>query len=462
MQALRIELGTGITGHVAETGRSVLLAERVRLRVRAPDPGHRRRGRVGDRRAASPTAARVTGVVFLSKLGVGQFDENDLRAAGGARRLRGRVARERAALREPAAGGRSREGLARVRRRHLRRELAGADRRRDREGDGSAARVRGRVALARGSAIGDFSVPCLLGLPGHAARRARCATRGCLVWRRRRSWRCRPRRAAWTRAELGELFRRPEMAELGPVAVAPLPSGHGVRGWLMVGRPMSGERGLTDERLRLLEGLSYRAAMALQKARLARHREQSLHVAERAARVRPRTCPSRGRRRRGAHRAPGGGDARGTGGVALAPGRSRRGCRGRCRVGRRRGASRARAGEPRFAAEVAQPFSERPEPFVLQPEQYADDPGADGARPRGRRRRSSFHARPRSDGLPGRRRRRGRDVRRASAEDARRPGRPGRRSRSRAAASAAAARRRRRTGRGSAAGPRPARGRRGA
>ena len=47
-----------------------------------------------------------------------------------------------------------------------------------------------------------------------------------------------------------------------------------------VGRPTSGERGLTDERLRLLEGLSYRAAMALQKARLARHREQSLHVAD--------------------------------------------------------------------------------------------------------------------------------------------------------------------------------------
>ena len=72
------------------------------------------------------------------------------------------------------------------------------------------------------------------------------------------------------------------------VAVAPLPEGHGVRGWLMVGRPASGERGLTDERLRLLEGLSYRAAMALQKARLARHREQSLHVADALLDVRPR------------------------------------------------------------------------------------------------------------------------------------------------------------------------------
>ena len=32
--------------------------------------------------------------------------------------------------------------------------------------------------------------------------------------------------------ELAELFRSPEMAAVGPVAVAPLPEGHGVRGWL--------------------------------------------------------------------------------------------------------------------------------------------------------------------------------------------------------------------------------------
>jgi len=74
--------------------------------------------------------------------------------------------------------------------------------------------------------------------------------------------------------ELSDLFRRPDQAAIAPLAVAPLPSGHGVRGWLFVARPTSGERGFTDERLRLLEGLSYRSAMALQKARLGRDREQ--------------------------------------------------------------------------------------------------------------------------------------------------------------------------------------------
>jgi GAF domain-containing protein len=75
--------------------------------------------------------------------------------------------------------------------------------------------------------------------------------------------------------EISELFRL--TGDVGELAIAPLPSGHGVRGWLAVGRP---EAGLSDERLRLLEGLSYRAAMALQKARLRRHQQQSLSMAD--------------------------------------------------------------------------------------------------------------------------------------------------------------------------------------
>ena len=37
---------------------------------------------------------------------------------------------------------------------------------------------------------------------------------------------------------------------------------------------------------------------------------------------------------------------------------------------------RARMLSARFPADVAQPFSQRPEPFVLRPEQYAEIPGA--------------------------------------------------------------------------------------
>ena len=81
------------------------------------DPGH---GATSTSRViAVPLryGARVIGVVVVSKLGVGQFDEDDAAAARGARRLRVGRARERAAVRGPAPRGRAREGLARDRRR---------------------------------------------------------------------------------------------------------------------------------------------------------------------------------------------------------------------------------------------------------------------------------------------------------------------------------------------------------
>ena len=127
VQALRIEIGTGITGHVAETGRPVLLANAFDCEYALQIPGtvdvdesviavplqlrHPRHGR------RLPLEARRRAV-----------RRERPAPARGARRIRGGVARECTALREPSAGGRSREGLARVRRCHLRRELAGADR----------------------------------------------------------------------------------------------------------------------------------------------------------------------------------------------------------------------------------------------------------------------------------------------------------------------------------------------
>jgi hypothetical protein len=143
----------------------------------------------------------------------------------------------------------------------------------------------------------------------------------------------------------------------------------------VVGKPMSGERGLSDERLRLLEGLSYRVAMALEKARLAGHREQSLHVANALLMF--------------AH--------------SLA--RAENGDLEECIVGLAAemldarevslwlqsapGAElaavaawdddeehRARVLAATFQDAVARPFSERPEPFVLRPEQYLEIPGA--------------------------------------------------------------------------------------
>ena len=73
-----VKLGTGVTGHVAETGRPVLLANALDCEFAIQIPGSEE---VDESVIAVPLryGPRVTGVVFLSKLGVGEFDESDLR-----------------------------------------------------------------------------------------------------------------------------------------------------------------------------------------------------------------------------------------------------------------------------------------------------------------------------------------------------------------------------------------------
>ena len=194
--------------------------ERARVRVRDPDPGHGRGGRVGDRRAAPLRRPRHRRRLPV-EAGRRAVRRERPAAARGARRLRGRVARERAPLREPAARGRSREGLARVRRRDLRRRVRRADRRGDGQGDGGDSRLRGRVAVARGPAIRRLRVPGLLRLPPDPSV-AMCDTRlPRLAGEAFMEVSSSPRRVEVE--ELAELFRSPELAAVGPVAVAPLP-----------------------------------------------------------------------------------------------------------------------------------------------------------------------------------------------------------------------------------------------
>ena len=373
VQALRIELGTGITGHVAESGRSVLLANAFDCEYALQIPGT---VDVDESVIAVPLkyGTRVTGVVFLSKLGVGQFDENDLRLlevlAGYAA-----VSLENARLYESL----------RLEAAHAKAWLEFADAISDASSPEQIAdeTVKATAALLECEVVslwledplvGDFSCLACSGCRETPIEGAMCDTRL-------------PRLAAETfmevssaprrvdSAELGELFRRPELEELGRLAVAPLPAGHGVRGWLVVGKPMSGERGLTDERLRLLEGLSYRVAMALEKARLAGHREQSLHVANallmfarslaRAEKGDVEECIVRLAAEMLEARevslwlqaAPGAEVAA----VAAWDDDEEH---------------RALVLATTFAAESAQPLSERPEPFLLHPAEYARIPGA--------------------------------------------------------------------------------------
>ena len=333
VQALRIKIGTGVTGYVAETGPSGAGGECARVRLRDPDPGHGEGGRVRDRRAA-PLRRPRHGRRLPVEAGRRAVRRERPAVARGAGRLRGSVARERAPLREPAARGRSREGVARVRRRDLRRRVRGADRRGDRQGDrgdSSTARSCRCGSRTRGQATSRAS-------PARAARARRsrrspsCGSRGS---RRRASWRRRPRPRRVDTEELVELFRSPEVAAADPVAVAPLPCGSR-RSRLAVRRQAE-----VGQASRTSGCGSWRGSRIARRWRC--RRRVSRATASRASTSRTPCCDyaralarDRGRRRRRAHRAAGGGDARSERGLAVAPGRARCGDGRRCRLERRR------------------------------------------------------------------------------------------------------------------------------
>ena len=77
-EALRCKLGEGITGRVGVTGESLLIENALDCEFAVTIPGT---DDVEESMVAVPLryGARVIGVVVLSKLGVGQFDEDDVR-----------------------------------------------------------------------------------------------------------------------------------------------------------------------------------------------------------------------------------------------------------------------------------------------------------------------------------------------------------------------------------------------
>jgi diguanylate cyclase (GGDEF)-like protein len=77
-EALRCKLGEGITGRVAVTGQSLLIENALECEFAVTIPGT---DDIEESMVAVPLryGARVIGVVVLSKLGIGQFDEDDVR-----------------------------------------------------------------------------------------------------------------------------------------------------------------------------------------------------------------------------------------------------------------------------------------------------------------------------------------------------------------------------------------------
>jgi diguanylate cyclase (GGDEF)-like protein len=278
LSELRVAVGFGITGRVAETGRSLLLSNSLDCDFGELVPGT---DPVDESIVAVPLryGSRVNGVVFLSQLGVDRFDENDVRLlevlAGYAA-----VALENARLYESLR----REAE------HAKAWLEFAD---EVSAAGSVERMGETVVetVARLLEVEQCSLwleDASLGYVCAASHGYAEDASGAIIAQTRITAEAaeefiqsRKTPFLMTAEDLHNwFFTDIEVADLRPVATAPLPAGHGVHGWITVRAPkIVGLDHFTDDRLRLLDGLAYRASMAIQKALLYREQRENAHVA---------------------------------------------------------------------------------------------------------------------------------------------------------------------------------------
>ncbi len=278
LSELRVPFGFGITGKVAETGRSLLLVNSADCDFGELVPGTEP---IDESIVAVPLRyeSRVNGVVFLSQLGVDKFDENDVR-------LLEVLAGYAASALENA---RLYESLQREAQ-HTKAWLEFSD---ELSSAGSfEAMIQATVeTVARlleidqcslwleDHVVGDFVCAASHGYLAEATGAVIADTR---ITAEAADEFIRSRKTPFLMAaqELHDwFFSNIATSDLKPVATAPLPVGHGVKGWLTARAPASGLDHFTEERLRLLDGLAYRASMALQKAVLFREQHDNAQLA---------------------------------------------------------------------------------------------------------------------------------------------------------------------------------------
>jgi diguanylate cyclase (GGDEF)-like protein len=276
LDALRVKVGVGITGTVAETGKPMLVGNALESEEGIQIPGT---DTVDESVVAVPLryGSRVIGVIFLSKLGIDQFDESDLRVLE-VLASHASVALENArlyqSLRREADHAKAWLEFADA--------MSGAARSESIEEE--TVKTAARLLDARQCSLwlqgreGDFYCAASHGYLEDSAAgpitRAHVSSDAArtLIESHKTPF-------VLSVEEIAKIVERPEGLSLGPVAVALLHPGYGVRGWIEVREEDEGRAFFTDERLRLLEGLAYRASMALQKALLLRDQQQSAQVA---------------------------------------------------------------------------------------------------------------------------------------------------------------------------------------
>ncbi|HJR45205.1 MAG TPA: GAF domain-containing protein [Actinomycetota bacterium] len=271
-EALTSRIGEGITGRAAETGRSLLIANALDCDYAITVPGT---DEIEESIIAVPLTygARVIGVVLISKLGINQFDEDDVRLlevlSGHAS-----VALENARLYE-AQRREAENAKALLRFSDLMSKAASFH-----SIGNETVRMAAQLMETEQSSLwlqdertGDFVCASHTGYAGDPASEPIIRYRVSKTGGERLVT---GRSAPFTISREAQLayFDPPTQAELRTNAIAPLHSGHGVSGWITV-RYDGPEDFFTDEKLRLLAGLSYQSSVAMQKAALYKEQKES-------------------------------------------------------------------------------------------------------------------------------------------------------------------------------------------
>jgi diguanylate cyclase (GGDEF)-like protein len=278
-EAIKCRIGEGITGKAAATGKPVLIPNALECEFALPVVGT---DEIEESILAVPLAYGVTviGVLVLSKLGVDQFDGDDVRLlevlAGHAS-----VALENARLYE----------AQRKEATHAKALLEYADaatKARDFHSIGEeTVRMAAKLLEVEQAALmlqdersGEFRVVSHTGYVGDPGAEPLVRTR----WTEDIGQRfLADHREPFVIApkDLIGIFPVPPGVRLVELAVAPVDAGNGRRGWIGVRNSMNKANHFTDERMLLLAGLSSHASMALQKAIAYRDQKESAEIASR-------------------------------------------------------------------------------------------------------------------------------------------------------------------------------------
>jgi len=276
-EILMTRFGEGITGTAAATRHSLLIPNAMECDFAIQVPGT---DEIEESIVAVPMlyGSRVVGVLTISKLGLNQFDDDDVRlleVLAGQASVALENGRLYEAQRREAQNARAllefADQLSKAPTFHAVGDMVVEE----------AARLlnaQQATLWLRNERTADFSCAAHLGFGGTAEGRA-FVTNVLPADDAERLMQGRKQPFVVTADEIGDAFPALRNSTLTTTAVAPLQANVGVDGWLAVRQSPQDPAPFTEDRLRLLAGLAYQASMAMQKSRLYRDQKEAADIA---------------------------------------------------------------------------------------------------------------------------------------------------------------------------------------